>query len=92
MTNPPWQVPLLATGPPTASVTARQADVLTGICMGLTNRQIGARLLVAEATVKRHVRGLLRALTARDRAHAAALAASGQVTVHVRESSSWRAA
>ena len=79
-----WRAPLLVTGRPIALLTGRQADVLIGVCMGLSNRQIGVRLWVTEETVKSHVKGVLRALKAHDRAHAAALACSGQVAIHVR--------
>ena len=88
----PWRTPALVAGTPVASITARQADVLAGICHGHSNAQIGARLAISTDTVKSHVKGVLRALEAHDRAHAAALAASGQVTVHVRDTSAWRAA
>ena len=80
----PWRTPALVTGRPIASITVRQADVLAGICNGHSNAEIGARLGITEDSVKSHVKGVLRALQAHDRAHAAALACSGQVAVHVR--------
>ena len=80
----PWRCPTLVSTPHVASITARQADVLAGIACGHSNPQIAARLHVTEDCVKTHVKALLKALGARNRAHAAALAASGQVVVHVR--------
>jgi DNA-binding NarL/FixJ family response regulator len=81
----PWRAPRLAGLPRTVVITCRQADVLAGICHGHTNAEIGRRLGVSEDTVKSHARLLFRALGARDRAHAAALACTGQVNVVVRD-------
>lgn len=78
-----WRPPQL-TAQTDVVITARQADVLAGIAHGHTNKQIGARLGIVEESVKTHVKDLLRAVGARNRAHAAALACSGQVVVHVR--------
>ena len=80
----PWRTPTLLPAPHVASITARQADVLAGICCGHSNEQIADRLWLSEQTVKTHVKAILAAFCARNRAHAAALAASGQLTVHVR--------
>lgn len=41
-----------------AVVTPRQADVLTGVVLGLSNGDIGARLYLSEDTVKTHVKAL----------------------------------
>jgi DNA-binding NarL/FixJ family response regulator len=71
--------------PATAVITARQADVLTGLCEGLSNGDIGARLYITEDTVKTHVRRLLPVLGARSRCHAVALVLTGQVQVLVRD-------
>ncbi len=56
-----------------ASLTQRQMQVLEGIVGGKSNKQIAQRLGIAEGTVKMHLASLLRALGARNRAHAAAL-------------------
>lgn len=81
----PWHAPTLLPVPYAVSITARQADVLAGICHGHSNEEIADRLHLAEDTVKTHVKRLLAALCAHNRAHAAALACSGQLTVVVRD-------
>jgi len=68
-----------------AVLTPRQADVLTGICLGLTNYQIGRRLHISEDTVKTHTRRLYKAMGGTDRVEATALVYSGAVTVRVQD-------
>jgi DNA-binding NarL/FixJ family response regulator len=51
-------------------LTTREAEVLGLIGAGFTNREIAARLFVAEATVKTHVNHLFAKIDARDRAAA----------------------
>lgn len=84
MTALRWEPPRLTDTPVTAVLTPRQADVLTAICHGLSNAQIGRRLYVSEETVRTHCKRLYRAMKANDRAHAVALALSGQVQVDIR--------
>jgi DNA-binding NarL/FixJ family response regulator len=79
----PWTPPTLRAEPCEVVITPQQANVLSGICCGHTNRQIGTRLRISEHTVKCHVRALYAALGSRDRAHAVALVLSGQVQVQV---------
>lgn len=85
MSHVPWS-------PPTSSpqriaiLTPRQADVLTGICHGLSNQQIARSHYLTEQTVKTHAKAVLLAMAARSRTHAAALAYSGAVTVVVKGS------
>lgn len=57
--------------PQTESLTEREAEVLTGVMLGLTNRQIGERLYLSAETVKSHVANVISKLQARDRTHAA---------------------
>ncbi|GAA2780151.1 response regulator transcription factor [Kitasatospora sp. CM 4170] len=60
-----------ATGP---ELTAREQEVLDLIGEGLTNRQIGERLYLAEKTVKNHVSRLLAKLGVERRVQAALIA------------------
>ena len=56
---------------PAASLTLRESQVLQLIADGLTNRQIGERLQLAEKTVKNYVSGLLAKLGMERRTQAA---------------------
>jgi DNA-binding NarL/FixJ family response regulator len=60
---------------PTALLTERERRILELIADGLTNRQIGARLHLAEKTIKNHVTTLLDKLGFSRRTEAAAYAA-----------------
>ena len=79
-----WHLPPLAHATGYACITSRQADVLAGICQGHTYEQIGTRLGVSNDSVRKSAWHMFQALGAKDRAHAAALAASGQLTIVVR--------
>ncbi|MEV0092572.1 response regulator transcription factor [Streptomyces sp. NPDC050738] len=60
----PVQVPL----------TARESDVLNAVADGLTNAEIGRRLVIAEATVKTHLLRLFAKLDVNDRTRAVVVA------------------
>lgn len=81
----PWTPPNLLDAHPTtvAVLTPRQAQILEGMCRGLTNQQIGNELYLGVESVKTYARRLFRALQARDRCHAVALAS--QLTIVIKE-------
>jgi two-component system, NarL family, response regulator DevR len=58
-----------------ADLTEREKEILRLIAEGLTNRQIGQRLFIAEKTVKNYVSSLLAKLGLERRTQAAVLAA-----------------
>jgi two-component system response regulator DevR len=59
-----------------ATLTDREREILGLIADGLTNRQIGDRLFLAEKTVKNYVSGLLAKLGMQRRTQAAVYGAS----------------
>lgn len=59
---------------PVATLTDRELEVLSGMCEGQSNAEIGRALFLSEDTVKTHARRLFRKLGAADRAHAVAIA------------------
>lgn len=58
-------------GPPAPPLSLRESQILDLIAAGLTNREIGARLGLAEKTVKNYVSGLLAKLGMERRTQAA---------------------
>ncbi|MBV6728769.1 helix-turn-helix transcriptional regulator [Nocardioides daeguensis] len=72
-----WSAPARITARPevTAELTTRELEVLDLIVQGATNRDIGERLVIAEDTVKSHVKQILRKLGVANRAQAIACAA-----------------
>ena len=63
-----------------ASLSAREREILDLIAEGLTNKQIGERLFLAEKTVKNHVSGLLAKLGMQRRTQAAVYGAEVRET------------
>ncbi len=59
---------------PLDALTPRQADVLSLLRLGLTNKEIAARLVIEEGTAKVHVRQILKKLGVRSRTEAAIVA------------------
>jgi DNA-binding NarL/FixJ family response regulator len=60
-----------------AALTAREQEVMELLGLGSRDREIAERLTVAESTVKKHVRSILRKLGVRNRTEAAAHARRG---------------
>jgi DNA-binding NarL/FixJ family response regulator len=63
--------------PGAVGLTSRQAEVLRHLAEGVSNREIAERLGVSEKTVKGHMTGLLRALSAEGRQEAVRAARAG---------------
>ena len=63
-------------GSPLRRLSRREAQVLSEVRAGRTNREIATRLQISVATVNKHVHQVLTKLGARNRAQAASLAAS----------------
>jgi DNA-binding CsgD family transcriptional regulator len=76
---------LAATGPIAMAqesdngLTAREQEILVLVSTGATNLQIAERLVLADSTVKSHVKRILRKLHAANRAEAASLYLRGTV-------------
>ncbi|WP_433474655.1 response regulator [Spirillospora sp. CA-142024] len=60
--------------PEQAALTAREIDVLRAVADGLSNAEIGRRLVIAEATVKTHLLRVFAKLDVSDRTHAVVVA------------------
>ncbi len=60
--------------PLAARLSARELQVLEGLCRGLSNKEIAREIDLREVTIKLHVKTLCRKLEARNRTHAAMIA------------------
>lgn len=61
--------------PPVEALTARELEVLHELAAGLQNKEIAAKLVISERTVKFHVSAILSKLDAGNRTEAVAVAA-----------------
>lgn len=61
----------LSTRMPDSDLTGREREVLALVVQGRSNREIGAQLGITEATVKRHMGGILTRMKVTDRTQAA---------------------
>jgi DNA-binding NarL/FixJ family response regulator len=57
-----------------AELTAREANILKLVSQGLTNREIGEHMFIAEKTVKHYMTSILQKLHVRSRTEAALIA------------------
>ena len=60
--------------PSPAGLSAREREVLAGLCSGQANKEIVRQLNLREPTIKLHVKTICRKLDARNRTHAAMIA------------------
>jgi DNA-binding NarL/FixJ family response regulator len=61
-------------GDSTARLTPRERQVLEHAARGMSNREIGEALNIAEQTVKNHLSAAMRKLSINDRTHAVVVA------------------
>lgn len=68
------------------SLTRREREVLEQAALGMSNRQIGEVLEIAEQTVKNHLSSAMRKLSLHDRTHAVVIAiGEGLISLPVRD-------
>ena len=60
-------------------LTARELDVLKAVTRGLSNKEVGRELGLAEVTIKLHLRSIFRKMGARSRSDAAVIAPKANV-------------
>ena len=71
---------------PDRSLTPRECEVLQKAAIGLSNREIGAELGIAEQTVKNHLSSAMHKLAIHDRTHAVVIAIrDGLIAMPLRE-------
>ena len=67
-------------------LTRRQRQVLQQVALGMSNRQIGEVLEIAEQTVKNHLSSAMRKMSLHDRTHAVVIAiGQGWISVPIGE-------
>lgn len=64
----------ISSSSPLAMLTPRELDVLRKTVRGLSNKEIGREMNLAEVTIKLHLRSIFRKIGARSRAEAAVIA------------------
>ena len=62
-----------------AGLTARELDVRKALTRGLSNKEVGRELGLAEVTIKLHLRSIFRKMGARSRSDAAVIATKAGV-------------
>ena len=66
------------------TLTPRECEVLEHAALGMSNRQIGEELHIAEQTVKNHLSSAMRKLSLHDRTHAVVFAiGSGLISLPI---------
>ena len=71
---------------PGRALTRREREGLEQAALGMSNRQIGEVLQIAEQTVKNHLSSAMRKLSLHDRTHAVVIAIGrGLISLPVRE-------
>ena len=71
---------------PGRALTRREREVLEQAALGMSNRQIGEVLEIAEQTVKNHLSSAMRKLSLHDRTHAVVIAiGQGLISLPVRD-------
>jgi DNA-binding NarL/FixJ family response regulator len=71
---------------PGRALTRREREVLEQAALGMSNRQIGEELEIAEQTVKNHLSSAKRKLSLHDRTHAVVIAiGQGLISLPVRD-------
>jgi DNA-binding NarL/FixJ family response regulator len=70
----------LSKGSYPGGLTEREAEILTHLASGRTNKEIATDLFISVATVERHVANIYRKIGVRSRVEATAFALSGGLT------------
>ena len=90
MTTPlPWRAPRSTNPTRIVHLSPRQADVLTGIALGLSNQDIADRLHLGLETVRTHIKTLFAELWADNRTDAVRLVYTGEVEVVVKPTTAY---